>query len=222
MKRRPEPELMDSQEQTVAYAEADFNESNSLFTRRFLERFAELPPSGQLADLGCGPGDITVRLALALPGWKLTGLDAGPNMLERAAERLASEDRALSVRFRQAYLPDASLPRQHWDAVVSNSLLHHLPNPAALWDSVLQIGAPGAAVQVMDLMRPDSEAEAQRLVDCYASDAPQILRDDFYNSLLAAYTTEEVSAQLLRSGLDGLKIETASDRHWIVSGRLPA
>jgi len=222
MKRRPEPELMDSHEQTVAYAEADFNESNSLFTRRFLERFSDLPPSGRLADLGCGPGDITVRLAQGLPGWELTGLDAGPNMLERAAERLAGEGRDLHVRFRQAYLPDASLPRSHWDAVVSNSLLHHLPNPSALWDSVLQIGAPGAAVQVMDLMRPESEAEARRLVDTYTPGAPDILREDFYNSLLASYTTEEVSAQLLRAGLDDLKIDTPSDRHWIVSGRLPA
>jgi trans-aconitate methyltransferase len=212
---------MDSEEQTVAYAEADFNESNSLFTQRFLERFRDLPPTGRLADLGCGPGDITVRLALALPGWELTGFDAGPNMLERAAERLAGEGSSLPVRFELAHLPDPSLPRNRWDAVVSNSLLHHLPDPTALWESVVQFGAAGAAVQVMDLVRPETEAEAQRLVEAYAADAPMVLREDFYNSLLAAYTTEEVSSQLIRAGLDGLKIEAASDRHWIVAGRLP-
>ena len=65
MKRRPEPELMDSEVQTLAYAEADFNESNSLFTERFLARFPRLPEHGRLADLGCGPGDITIRLARA-------------------------------------------------------------------------------------------------------------------------------------------------------------
>ena len=124
------------------------------------------------------------------------------------------------VDFRLSYLPDDSLPAGAWDAVISNSLLHHLPNPRVLWDSVRQLGKKGAAVQVMDLMRPESEAAAQELVDRYAADAPTILREDFYNSLLAAYTTVEVSDQLLRAGLDRLKIETASDRHWIVSGRL--
>lgn len=213
---------MDSEEQTLAYAEADFDESNSLFTTRFLERFGDLPERGRMADLGCGPGDITLRLARALPGWELTGLDAGPNMLRHARQRLAAEGGALKVRFEQAYLPDAALPSRAWDAVVSNSLLHHLPDPQALWSSVVQLGAPGAAVQVMDLLRPDSEAQARDLVGRYADDAPEILREDFYNSLLAAYTPEEVAGQLIRAGLDQLKIETASDRHWIVSGRLAA
>jgi len=221
---------MDSEAQTVAYAEADFNESNQLFTEKFRLRFTDLPASGRMADLGCGPGDIAIRMASALPGWNITGLDAGENMLRRARERLEKETAAPDVTFRVAprvtfrlaYLPDPSLPAGEWDAVISNSLLHHLPDPRALWSSVAQLGAKGAAVQVMDLMRPESESEAQRLVDRYAEGAPDILREDFYNSLLAAYTTVEVSKQLLKAGLDRLKIETPSDRHWIVSGRLAA
>ena len=220
MKRRPEPELMDSEAQTIAYAEADFEEANSLFTEYFLRRFDDLEASGRLADLGCGPGDITIRLARALPGWNATGLDAGENMLRRARERLTREPDPPRVTFRQAYLPDSTLPLRSWDAVVSNSLLHHLPDPMSLWESVLQLGAPGAAVQVMDLSRPGDENGAQRLVDQYAADAPEILREDFYNSLLAAYTVDEIRDQLRRAGLSHLAVEMASDRHWIVSGRL--
>ena len=220
MKRRPEPELMDSEAQTIAYAEADFEEANTLFTENFLRRFDDLAAGGRLADLGCGPGDITIRLARALPGWSATGLDAGENMLRRARERLAREPDAPRVTFRQAYLPDSTLPPRSWDAVVSNSLLHHLPDPMTLWESVLQLGAPGAAVQVMDLSRPGDEDGARRLVDQYAADAPEILREDFYNSLLAAYTVDEIREQLGRAGLSHLGVEMASDRHWIVSGRL--
>ncbi len=220
MKRRPEPELMDSEAQTRAYAEADFDESNTLFTERFLARFSDLPASGRMADLGCGPGDITIRLARALPGWQVTGLDAGPNMLRHAERRLAAEALADRVRFKRSYLPDPSLPRGAWHAVVSNSLLHHLPQPQVLWQSIVQLGAPGAAVQVMDLMRPDNEQHARGLLEQYAGDAPEVLREDFYNSLLAAYTPDEVSSQLLEAGLDYLKVESASDRHWIASGTL--
>ena len=221
MKRRPEPELMDSEAQTLAYAEADFNEANSLFTDKFAENFSQLPVNGRMADLGCGPGDIAIRMANAYPGWTVTGLDAGENMLKRARERLDLESDSSRVSFRLAYLPDDSLERRAWDAVISNSLLHHLPDPQVLWASVVQLGAPGAAVQVMDLKRPETETDAQRLVDEYAADAPDILREDFYNSLLAAYTTLEVATQLVNAGLDHLSIDTASDRHWIVSGRLP-
>jgi ubiquinone/menaquinone biosynthesis C-methylase UbiE len=213
---------MDSEAQTLAYAAADFDEANSLFTDYFRARFADLPASGRMADLGCGPGDITIRMAKALPEWRVTGLDAGENMLRRAQELLSASGMSNRVDFRLAYLPDPSLESGSWEAVVSNSLLHHLPDPQVLWRSIRQLGKPGAAVQVMDLIRPESEESARNLVELYASDAPDVLREDFYHSLLAAYTPVEVSGQLIEAGLDRLKIESASDRHWIVSGRLRA
>ena len=220
MRRYPEPELMDSEAQTLAYAAADFEEANRLFTEKFLQRFPDLAAEGAMADLGCGPGDITLRMADFLPGWQITGLDAGRNMLKLAEARLKASEAAPRVRFRLSHLPDPGLPEHAWQAVISNSLLHHLPSPRVLWDSIARLGEPGAAVQVMDLLRPESEAAAQRLVDEYAAGEPEVLREDFYNSLRASYTTVEVSEQLLKAGLDRLKIETPSDRHWIVSGRL--
>lgn len=221
MERRPEPELMDSQAQTVAYAEADFSESNMLFVEHFCAAFPGLAASGRLLDLGCGPADICIRISDRLPGWKITGLDAGENMLRRAAEALRKTGKQDEIELRLARLPDARLDDARFEAVVSNSLLHHLPNPATLWETVLQSGNPGGAVTVMDLRRPGSEQEAQRLVDEHAADAPPILREDFYHSLLAAYTTGEVAAQLEQSGLGHLEVTLPSDRHWIVSGTLP-
>ena len=219
MKRRPEPELMDSEAQTRAYAEADFDESNSLFTEKFREYFDHPLQTGAMADLGCGPGDISIRMAIQYPGWTVIGLDAGSNMLKLARQRLASEQLDGRVRFQQSYLPDPSLPAASFDALISNSLLHHLPQPRVLWQSIVHLARPGAVIQVMDLLRPDTESEAQRLVDTYSADAPDVLREDFYNSLVAAYTPFEVSEQLLAAGLDRLKIEIPSHRHWIVHGR---
>jgi ubiquinone/menaquinone biosynthesis C-methylase UbiE len=211
---------MDSEAQTRAYAEADFNESNSLFTDRFGEYFSDCAASGSMADLGCGPGDIAIRMARKYPRWKITGLDAGLNMLRLARERLDAEQLGDRVQFQHSRLPDDSLPGASFDAIISNSLLHHLPSPKILWHSIVLLAKPGAAVQVMDLLRPETDQEARRLVDTYAADAPEVLREDFYHSLRAAYTPEEVSRQLLAAGLDRLKVEIASDRHWIVHGRL--
>ena len=220
MKRRPEPELMDGEAQARDYAEADFDDSNSLFTAKFRQYFSTIPTTGHMADLGCGPGDITFRMVIQYPRWTFTGLDAGPNMLRNAQERLDREQLDGRVSFRLCHLPSTDLPAASFDAIISNSLLHHLPRSQILWQSVKQLARPGAAIQIMDLMRPDTREEAQRLVDLHTADAPDILRDDFYNSLLAAYTPWEVSEQLLSAGLDRLKIEIVSDRHWIVHGRI--
>jgi len=212
---------MDSPAQARAYAEADFSESNALFARRFLGDFPDAGARGRMLDLGCGPADICIRLATALPGWEITALDAGENMLREAARAIAAAGRRKQIALRLARLPDPGLEQAGYDAVISNSLLHHLPDPLTLWQAVAQAGRPGAAVMVMDLARPASEDDARALVETHAADAPAILQEDFFNSLLAAYAPAEVARQLRQAGLSHLALDLPSDRHWIVSGRLP-
>ena len=73
---------------------------------------------------------------------------------------------------------------------------------------------------VMDLLRPDSSEEAQAIVERYAAGAPAILRRDFYNSLMAAFTEDEITTQLARLNLTRLLIDVIDDRHWVVGGTI--
>jgi 2-polyprenyl-3-methyl-5-hydroxy-6-metoxy-1,4-benzoquinol methylase len=207
---------MDAPAQAQAYAEADFSEPNELFASAVAEALNGRSP-GRLVDLGCGPGDICLRMARKLPGWDISGLDAGPNMLSLARASAERENPSGNVRFLHAHLPDHPLIGT-FEAVVSNSLLHHLPDPMTLWQTVAEIAAPGAYIQIMDLHRPDSVARARWLVDQHAADAPEILRQDFYNSLLAAWTIEEVRDQFERAGLGVLRLTRPTERHWMASG----
>jgi hypothetical protein len=68
------------------------------------------------------------------------------------------------------------------------------------------------------LLRPESTEAAQALVEQYAADAPPILKRDFYNSLLAAYTEDEVAAQMAEMNLSRLLIDVPDDRHWVAGG----
>ncbi len=222
MQRTPEPELMDAPAQARAYAEADFSASNQAFVDQFVGLVQAVDgSSGTVMDLGCGPGDICIRLAQALPEWKVVGLDAGPNMLSLAREAVQARKLSERVELVLAHLP-CPLPNTAIRAIVSNSLLHHLPDPMSLWATIAQQAPAGCLIQVMDLHRPDSSEQAKALVDSYAADAPQVLADDFYNSLLAAYTSREVEEQLDQSGLGQLEISRPSDRHWLVQGIVTA
>ena len=49
--------------------------------------------------------------------------------------------------------------------MISNSLVHQLHKPEVFWEELKRLGKPGAAVFVMDLIRPDSDEEAKRLVE---------------------------------------------------------
>ncbi len=221
MQRRLEPELMDEFEQARAYAAADFAEPNERFVSH-CDAEPGFPARGAVLDLGCGPGDIVLRLARRRPALTVHGLDGSAAMLRFAADALAREPTLQSrVQFILGVLPGVALPLPRYDAVVSNSLLHHLHDPGVLWGAVREAGAPGAVVVVMDLFRPPSPGAAQEIVDAYAGEEPEVLQRDFYNSLCAAFEPDEVRAQLDACGLGALGVRTVSDRHLLVAGRLP-
>jgi trans-aconitate methyltransferase len=220
MERIAEPELMDEAAQARAYAAADFSAPHDRFIELFRARFPAPEPQGCVLDLGCGPGDITRRFARAFPGCTLHGVDGAAAMLHHAEEMQRGSELESRIRYIQGYLPGATLPAERYVTLISNSLLHHLADPMVLWHSIIRHGAPGAAIFVMDLMRPDSRAAAEALVTQYAAGEPEVLRHDFFHSLLAAYRPDEVQAQLAAAGLD-LRVAVVSDRHLTVSGHLP-
>jgi ubiquinone/menaquinone biosynthesis C-methylase UbiE len=220
MDRIPEPELMLDERQAEAYASADFEEPHSSFISLLREKLPNLSPTGVAVDLGCGPGDIALRFARVSAGWTIDAVDGSHAMLELGRRALAGSGLEPRVRFYAARLPADSLPQESYDLLLSNSLLHHLAEPAMLWSSVRRWARPESAVFVMDLLRPKSQAEARSLVERYASDEPEVLRSDFYHSLLAAYRPDEVSQQLEAGSLGHLELEVVSDRHFIVWGQV--
>ncbi|NPA95475.1 MAG: class I SAM-dependent methyltransferase [Thermodesulfobacteria bacterium] len=217
--RIPEPELMDEWEQVEAYATADFSAPHEMFVDLFEQRFGR-DVSGQFLDLGCGPCDVTVRFARRYPNVQIHAVDASEPMLQmgqRLIKQAGMEDR---IRLFCARVPlsPGDLPSSSYDGVIINSLLHHLPNQKSLWDTIDALVKKGGVVFVMDLMRPKDTKTAQQIVDTYSGDEPEILKRDFYNSLLAAYRPEEIRVYLEDTPLKSLNIDVVSDRHFIVWG----
>jgi len=225
MDRIPEPELMDEVPQALAYAEADF----SLTDQAFIERFLQLVPAPgrRIVDLGCGPGNVTFPIAARLPGAEVVGIDGAAAMLAIAEQRQrtggADPER---LHFLQRDLADGALARPplagSFSAVVSNSALHHLHDPAVFWTAVRHLAAPGAWVVVRDLRRPASHQEIEAIVAREAADAPEILQRDYRASLHAAFRPKEVEQQLRAAGFTGWRVEPLEDRYLEVWGQVTA
>ena len=218
MERVLEPEVMDDPEQVLAYAEADFEEENQGFVDKFFTLYPDLE-SPHILDLGCGPGDIPIRVARRHAACRVTGIDASQPMIayaEQAVQKAGVQDRVqfLCQRFQDVNLSSPA------DAMISNSLVHHVPNPLRFWYSLKTLVKPGGRVLVMDLLRPESPEAAQTIVDEQAASEPERLRQDFFHSLLAAFTEDEVAAQLAELNLSRLMVDVPDDRHWIVYGQV--
>jgi len=80
----------------------------------------DVRPGLKVVDLGCGTGELTRRLADALPESEVLGLDASPQMLERAGEY--SRD---GLHFE---LGDLAKLQGKWDLIFSNAALQWSEN----------------------------------------------------------------------------------------------
>ena len=217
MERILEAELMDDEQQSVAYAQADFSTSNQFYVDSLVRDFpAHLR---KVVDIGCGPADVVIRLSKAAPGATITAIDGSAPMiaLGRAAAREAGVDDRIALLHTR--IPGPPPDTHAFDVVLSKDLLHHLPDPQVLWTEVKRLGRPGAAVYVMDLVRPDTAEAAEAMVKEGAGSEDPILQRDFYNSLLAAFTMDEVRQQLRDAGLS-LTVALAGPRHMLIKGSL--
>lgn len=219
MKRRLETELMTDAAQVKAYAEADFAAPNQHFIECLINFIDNPAFCGHALDLGCGPGDISLRFVQHFTQAYVDALDGSVPMLDYAK---AACPPALATRcqFLAGYIPTTALPRNHYEVIFSNSLLHHLPNPNSLWQTIKHVSQSGTRVVIMDLMRPESEQHAHDLVETYAKNEPAILQHDFYYSLLAAFNINEITDQLHYLQLP-FTCQASTDRHLLITGVMP-
>lgn len=209
---------MEAEDQVKAYAQADFSEPHD----QFIQHIQQCLPAGFLPDnaleLGCGPGDITRRFARVFPTCTIDAIDGSQAMLDYAQVALPIELQP-RINYCLGRIPDYQPRLATYQLIFSNSLLHHLPDPAVLWRTIRACTGPGSRVFIMDLLRPSSETAAVELVEFYAADEPEILQRDFYHSLLAAFTLAEIQQQLQAAALP-FNVIQVSDRHVFISGNL--
>lgn len=220
MKRILETELMIEPQEISAYANADFEEPHSNFIDLLKEHCGSIEKIRTALDLGCGPGDITFRFTRAFTESTIDAVDGSREMLESAKKFIEDmPDLSTRINYVHSMINDYKTSSKY-DLIYSNSVLHHLPDPMVIWNKIRDLSTSETKIFIMDLIRPDSIEQAMKLRDMYVSDEPDILRDGFYNSLLAAFEIEEVKEQLLEAGLNTLEVKQISDRHLIVFDKL--
>jgi ubiquinone/menaquinone biosynthesis C-methylase UbiE len=117
---------------------------------------AEAAEGATVVDLGCGPGEVLVRLAGLAPTLRLSGVDVDAEMIERA-KRKAERKVSRADRRPTFVVADASaLPftDESVDLVVSSYAVHHLPDRHAAREEIMRVLKPGAKAIIWDVVSP--------------------------------------------------------------------
>ena len=208
-----EPEAMDTPDEADDYDAMDHAAVNARFVADFLAARGAFR-GGLILDVGTGPARIPIALCAADPSARVLGLDLAGAMLDRARRNI--EEAGLSGRIEVARGDAKGLAFEdgRFEAVVSNSIVHHVPAPAPALAEMVRLVAPGGILFVRDLARPDSAETVAALVARYAGDEPAPARALFEASLHAALTVAEVRAIVVGLGLPAETVAMTSDRHW--------
>ena len=213
MDRILEPEVMDSFEDAEAYDAMDLTEVNIAFLERVLEIGVR---KGRFLDVGTGPAAIPIMLAQRLPAVEVIGIDLSPNMLELGDFHITEAGLTDRITLAQADAKDLPYPSQFFDAVLSNSMIHHIPDPLPMLREVSRVIRSDGLILIRDLIRPKTTEAALGLVEQHASGATPYQKKLFYESFLAAFTILEVEDMLAQVNLPGTVVLQSSDRHWSI------
>ncbi|MDB5337191.1 MAG: rebM 1 [Planctomycetaceae bacterium] len=219
-----EPEVMDSVSEAVDYDSMDHSEVNRRFVDQLLEH--RLPAEGsndrpiRVLDVGTGTALIPLELCRRDVPTQITAIDLAAYMLQVGQRNVIRE--GLQSRIKLEHLDAKDLPYSSgsFDWVISNSIVHHIPDPLPCLREMIRVLAPEGLLFVRDLLRPPDLATLKHFVQTYAAEANAHQQQMFDDSLHAALTLEEVRTMLGALNLPLEWVTQTTDRHWTICARI--
>ncbi len=212
LQRVLEPEVMDTVEDANDYDTMDHSGVNRVFVLDLLKFAPRL--QNPVLDVGTGTAQIPIELCQQHATVEVMSVDAATAMIELANRNITNAGLTSRIRAELVNARGLPFPDQHFAAVISNSIIHHIPEPMIVFTEIVRVGQGSGVIFVRDLFRPNDEAMLTHLVQTYASDANAHQRMLFADSLRAALTVDEVRGFVTQLGYAAETVTATSDRHW--------
>lgn len=211
-----EPEVMDSAEEAHDYDRMDHAQVNQVFVRDFLAAWEGGNP---ILDVGTGTAQIPIELCRQSASAQVVAIDMAGHMLTVARSNVARAGLGERIRLEQVDAKQMPYPDGHFAALMSNSIVHHIPEPGSVLAEMVRVVRPGGLLFVRDLLRPMEESSLRRLVATYAGGANAHQQQMFADSLRAALTLDEIRELVAELGMSRDEVRQTSDRHWTWQAR---
>jgi ubiquinone/menaquinone biosynthesis C-methylase UbiE len=202
---------MDTAAEARDYDAMDHAAVNRAFVADFL---AVWDGCGPILDAGTGTAQIPVELCRQHPGAQVTGVDLAERMLALGRANVARAGLERRVRLEHCDAKRLPFADGAFGAVISNSIVHHIPEPQVVLQEMVRVLAPNGTLFVRDLLRPDSLAALRRLVEKHTPGANEHQKQMFADSLHAALRLDEFRALVAELGFDPAGVRQTTDRHW--------
>jgi ubiquinone/menaquinone biosynthesis C-methylase UbiE len=212
-----EPEVMDTALEARDYDAMDHSAVNRVFVADFLavwdgrDMGGATPP---LLDVGTGTAQIPIELCRHHAAVHVTAIDLAEHMLRVGAANVRQAGLEDRIRLERQDAKRLRYAAGSFGAVISNSIVHHIPEPAVVLAEMVRVAVPDGILFVRDLLRPADEAALKHLVDLHTPGANAHQRQMFADSLHAALNLTEIRELVSDLGFDPATVQQTTDRHW--------
>ena len=213
-----EPEVMDTIEEAFEYDSMDHSQVNEVFCNDFFAA-RNLTDGVQILDVGTGTAQIPIAMCKRNSGLKITAIDLAESMLTLGNKNIQTARLEDSITLVQVDSKKMPYPDESFDQVVSNSIIHHIPNPLECFKEMIRVTKKDGLLFIRDLLRPFSMAELQNIVNLHAGDATPKQKQLFTDSLHASLSLTEVREMVKLFGFEGFTVIQSSNRHWTFTAR---
>ena len=211
LERILEPEVMDTFEEARDYDAMDHSGVNQIFIDDFLVSGFD---GNDVLDLGTGNARIPIELCQRAENYRVMAVDAAAYMLDVAKFNVDSAGFLERIQLQKVDAKDMPYSDGMFDAVMSNSIIHHIPEPLAVLREAVRVTRSGGQLFFRDLLRPDSKERLRQLVETYTSDESDHAQQLFGDSLHASLSLQEVKDLVQSLGFDPQQVIQNTDRHW--------
>ena len=145
-----EPEAMDGPEEARDYDAMDHRAVNDRFVADFLNACGG-NAGGLVLDVGTGTARIPIALCRQSPSADVLGIDLAEAMLEVGRKNVAEAGLESRIRLERHDARRIAAADGSFAAVVSNTIIHHIPEPGPIFAEMVRLVAPGGNLFVRDL-----------------------------------------------------------------------
>ena len=215
LERVLEPEVMDTQEEARDYNNMDHGEVNRLFVEDLLA-FAgkESLPVQDVLDMGTGTALIPIELCERHEECRVMAIDMAVHMLDLARYNIDGAGFLERIQLAQVDAKKMGFEDGMFDTVMSNSIVHHIPEPMDCLREMNRVLCHEGIVFVRDLSRPADLETLDHLVTTYTGQENEHSQKMFRESLHAALSLEEIREIVTQLGYPAESVQMTSDRHW--------
>ena len=165
-----------------------------LLRRKVISQLKKLNPGGELADIGCGSGNLIIQIAEKISGLNLVGIDISSEILELAKKRAIEKQVDKKIEFKIGTVENLPFPNNSVDFIVSTLSLHHWVEPIKAFNEFYRVLKENGTLLIFDFHRDSRKLFYSFLAFVTKIVVPKALKriNEPIGSLQASYTPNEV------------------------------